>query len=152
MRSSRSSSRTSTTRRWKGCAWFRCWGGFFCLLYYGWGFVCGVEIPKCYIFFLACLFLKGGQAERGETSGSEAICSLLGRVHLSLLSHYVVYSPPTSTTACPGDGGTSPVSHTFASVPSRNTISPPFVMIPPASPCSNQFFPHSCPLIATPCT
>lgn len=60
MRSSRSSSRTSTTRRWKESAWFRCWGGFFCLLYYGWGFVCGVEIPKCYIFFSGLSFFKRG--------------------------------------------------------------------------------------------
>ena len=59
---------------------------------------------------------------------------------------------PTSKTICPGLGGTSPVSHTFCLAPSVNSISPPSVMMPPASSCLNQFLAHSCPLIFTPWT
>lgn len=57
-----------------------------------------------------------------------------------------------SKTTCPGLGGTSPVSQTFFSGPSWNNISPPSVMIPPASSCSNQFLIHFSPLILTPWT
>jgi hypothetical protein len=59
---------------------------------------------------------------------------------LGTLYHHCM---PTSTTWCPGLGGTSPLSQIFFSLPSLNNISPPFVMMPSASSCSNQFLFHS---------
>jgi len=60
----------------------------------------------------------------------------LGRVYV-LLQHYRETS--VHNTRWPGDGGTSPLSQIFGSLPSSNSIVPPLTM---TSLCSSQFLFH----------